>query len=369
MLKKVIKDLLPEILAVRCDLHENAEVSMQEFKTQKIIMDFLSQNNIDHQPFTGTGVVANFNAADNCVAVRADIDALAINGASHLCGHDYHTAILLGVAKVLKELNYSKPVKLIFQPAEEAFGGALKMIQEGVLENPKVDRIIGYHVWPKLPLGKIALSGGPSMASVDDFYLTFIGKGGHAAFPHLCKNPIFPAMELIQNMNNKYTVDHDPNNPYVLTFASIKGGEVPNVICEKVEIMGTLRTFDETLRDKIVSKIEATAKTCAESYECEFEINYDFAYPPVVSDYDFSKEFSDTAKKLLGEDHVLPLQRSYAAEDFSFFCREVPGVHFRIGISNEDKGNEPLHSLNFNADDECVLHGIHAIVGYLISLE
>lgn len=373
MLKDKIEDsinkIIPEILDLRKTLHENAEVSLQEFKTQIILMDYLNKNGIENFPCASTGIIGIMNPDDShyeVIAVRADMDALAVNGASHLCGHDYHMAILLGVSRVLKELGFSKKLKLIFQPAEETFGGADRMITAGVLENPKVEKIIGFHVWPGVKVGTIEITGGASMASVNDFEIKFIGKGGHAAFPHKCINPIFPAIEFIQTITSKVSREHDPNNSYVLTFSAINGGEVFNVIASDVTVLGTFRTFDEVLRSDIKNKLEVYAKTFGDIHGCEVEIKYDFAYPPLVSDKNFTEDFIKTAKVALGESNVLPLEKSFAAEDFSFFCEKIPSVHFRLGIDDGTLGSAPLHAPNFSANDNCIFYGISAIVHYLM---
>lgn len=187
-IKNLINDNLDSIKALRVKLNQNAELSHKEFKTQSILIDFLKEINIPAVKLAGTGIVATLNNEDNCIGVRADMDALPVNGAvSHACGHDYHMAIALGTALVLKKAGFERCVKFIFQPAEEADGGALPMINMGVLENPAVKYMIGFHVWPGIPLGKIEAGLGPSMASVDDFNVTFEGVGGHAAMPHICK--------------------------------------------------------------------------------------------------------------------------------------------------------------------------------------
>ena len=200
-LENVVKDNLEIIKALRQKLHDNAELSFKEYKTQEIIMEFLKSIEIESSKITSTGVVALINKGDTCIALRADMDALSVNGVSHACGHDFHMAVILGAAYILKKIDYKKCVKLIFQPSEEASGGALPMINDHVLEAPKVTEILGLHVWPGLKTGNIEITSGASMASVDDFYIYFKGISGHAALPGNCLNPLIPAAELIHYIN------------------------------------------------------------------------------------------------------------------------------------------------------------------------
>lgn len=167
-------------------------------------------------------------------------------------GLDYHMAIVLGTALILKKIGFHKVVKFIFQPGDKSEGGALPMIKEGVLENPQVKYMIGFHVWPNVKVGTIEVASGASMASVDNFHISFIGKGGHAATPHLCNNPMYPAMEFVQSMNIQSSVENNVLNPHIITFSSILCGSAPNVISEECEVLGTVRTFNSELRKKLI---------------------------------------------------------------------------------------------------------------------
>lgn len=367
-LNKIIENKLQLIKGVREKLHQNAELSYKEHKTQRILLDFLKDLNIDTKTMIGTGVVATLNQGENCIGVRADMDGLPVNGVFHACGHDYHMAVALGTALILKEIGFEKCVKFIFQPAEEAEGGALPMINEGVLENPKVKYMIGYHVWPKVPVGKIEVSSGASMGSVDDFNITFKGIGGHAAMPHICKNPIFPAIELIQSMTIKSRIENNPLNPHIITFSSINAGAANNVIPNEAKVLGTVRTFDNPLRKSVEQDIINSARLAAEKYGCEAVVDYSFQYPPVISDNALTELFIDNAKKVLGSENVLPLEKTFAAEDFAFFAEKVPSVHFRLGISDGIKGEHPLHSPYFDASEDAIFYGIYVITNFILSL-
>jgi hippurate hydrolase len=367
-LKNIIKENLEAVKSVQKELHNNAELSYKEYKTQQIILDFLKELEIPAATMIETGVVAILNDGDNCIGVRADMDALPVNGVSHACGHDYHMAVALGTALTLKKLGFKKCVKFIFQPAEEAEGGALPMIKDGVLENPKVKYMLGFHVWPTVPVGKIEVTGGASMGSVDDFNISFKGVGGHAAMPNLCKNPIFPAMELIQSMTMKSRIENNPLNPHVVTFSSINAGSANNVIPSETAVLGTVRTFDNSLRKKLHKDIIKSAELAAAKFDCETVVDYVFQYPPLISDTKLTEIFIEETKKLIGSDNVLQLEKTFAAEDFAFFAESVPSVHFRLGISDGKKGEHPLHSPHFDVSDEALFYGIYVTTNFILSI-
>ena len=368
-IRELIEKNLDTIKDLRKKLNINAELSFEEYNTQGIILDFLKELDIDTKILARTGVTATLNSGDTCIAVRADMDALPVKGVSHVCGHDYHMAIVLGTALILKKLGFDKAVKFIFQPGEETDGGAVPMIKEGVLKYPQVKYMIGFHVWPNVKVGTIEVASGPSMASVDNFYARFIGKGGHAATPHLCKNPIYPAIEFIQSMNIQARIENDPLDSHVITFASMQCGNAANIIAEECEVSGTVRTFNNELRNKLHEDILKNSCLCAEKYGCKVEVKYDFEYPPLVSDDLLTNKFIDITKALIGADKVLPLEKTFAAEDFAFFAEKVPAVHFRLGIEDKDKGIHPLHSPQFDASEEAILNGIYIIVNFILSME
>jgi len=368
-IRELIEKNIDTIKDLRKKLNINAELSYQEHKTQGIILDFLKDIDMDTKVLASTGVVATLNSGDNCIAVRADMDALPVNGVSHACGHDYHMAIVLGTALILKKLGFNKVVKFIFQPGEEAEGGAMPMIKEGVLENPKVNYMIGFHVWPNVPVGTIEVASDASMASVDNFHVCFIGKGGHAAMPHLCKNPIYPAIEFIQSINIQSRIENNPLYNFIITFASIQCGNANNVIAEECVVLGTVRTFNSQLRNKLHDDILKNAQISAEKYSCKVEMKYDFQYPPLISNNLLSNKFIEITKKLIGSDKVLPLEKTFASEDFAFFAEKVPAVHFRLGVEDKSKGIHPLHSPEFDASEEAILNGIYIITNFIISME
>lgn len=368
-IKQVIEENISHIKEIRKKLNSNAELAFNELKTREIIINFLNELDFDTETVAKTGVVATLNPEESCIGVRADMDAIPVNGVSHACGHDYHMAVVLGVALTLKKMGVKKGVKFIFQPAEECVGGALPMINEGVLENPQVKYMVGFHVWPKVKVGTIEVAPGPSMASVDDLHISFIGEGGHAAMPHLCKNPIYPALDFIESMTIKSKIENNPLNPHVLTFSSIQCGAAPNIIAEECKVLGTVRTFDNDLRQKLYKDILKASYLAGEKYGCTTKVEYKFQYPAVVSDESITRSFINITKDAIGEDKVLPLERTFAAEDFSYFAEKVPAVHFRLGIAENDIGIHPLHSPDFNASDEAILNGIYIITNFIMSME
>lgn len=367
-IKELIQNNLEKIKDLQRQLHQNAELSYAEYETQKIIIDFFDSIDIPTKKLVSTGVVATLNNEETCIAIRADMDALPVNGVSHACGHDYHMTIASGVALVLKELGYKKSVKFIFQPGEEAEGGAAPMIQESVLDNPHISSMIGFHVWPNLLVGTIEAAGGPSMASVDDFRVVFKGLGGHAAMPYLCKNPLYPAIDFIQTINQKSMLEISPLDAHVITFSSLQSGNTSNVIPDECTVLGTVRTFSDNVRSKIHEDMLKVSSLCADKYDCDVEVKYNFQYPPLINDESLTNSFIKFTKELIGEDHVLPLLKTFAAEDFAYFAEKVPSVHFRLGIADASKGLSPLHSTCFDVSEEAIFYGIYIITNFILSI-
>lgn len=367
-IKELIQNNLEKVKDLQRRLHQNAELSFLEYNTQKIIIDFFNSIDIPTKKLVSTGVVATLNDEETCIAIRADMDALPVNGVSHACGHDYHMTIASGVALVLKELGYKRCVKFIFQPGEEAEGGAAPMIQEGVLEYPHVSSMIGFHVWPNVPVGTVEAACGPSMASVDDFQLIFKGMGGHAAMPYLCKNPLYPAIDFIQTINEKSITEISPLDSHVVTFSSLQSGNTPNVIPDECIVLGTVRTFNNNVRNKIYEDMLKVSSLCADKYGCNVEAKYNFQYPPLINDDALTNSFIEITKSLIGENSVLPLLKTFAAEDFAYFAEKVPSVHFRLGIADDSKGLSPLHSTCFDVSEDAIFYGIYIITNFILSI-
>lgn len=369
-LKDTIRKNMELFISIRRDLNRLAELSYEEFKTQKYITERLSEWGIENFPISKTGVIGIINRSDECIGIRSDMDAILVEGQPrHCCGHDFHMAVVLGTAKVLVDMGFEGCVKFIFQPAEEGPGGAKRVIEEGGLENPKVTKLLGFHVWPGVDVGTIEVSSGAIMASVDDFEIEFIGKGGHAAMPEVTKNPIYPATDFIQSANNIFCAFSNKLLPFHVSFSSISSGQTFNVISERCKIRGTVRTFDSSMQEFIYKNIKKLAKLSAQKYDCHVNINYYFQYPPLINSYQATEEFLDVAKKLLGPENIKKAIPSFTAEDFAFYCQKVPSVYFRLGIKEKGKGENPLHSPYFNASEDSIFYGIFLLAGYLLAIQ
>ncbi|MEZ0536255.1 M20 family metallopeptidase [Caldicellulosiruptoraceae bacterium PP1] len=363
----LISEILQDVIEIQKNLNSIPELAFNEYKTQNYIKNIL--NNVDIQTIkcADTGLIGVLNDGPTCIAIRADMDAIVSDGnIMHACGHDYHMSIAIGVAMTLKKMGFDRCVKFIFQPGEEGSGGAKKMIDEGVLEKPQVQALIGLHVWPNLEVGKIALNDGPIMASVDDFELTFIGKGGHAAMPQDVINPIYPAIDTIQTINNIMLLRYDKFDPVHISFSSITAGSLPNVVPSKCIVKGTVRTYNDQLREKIHNNINEIANLAARKYECSCNFIYNYQYPALINHKELANQFIEFAKNYLGNHNVEIAEPSFTAEDFSFYCKKVPSIYFRLGIKEEDIGTYPLHSSNFSASKKSLYYGIKTLVGFIL---
>ncbi len=368
-IKSIANSNLNKIVQARRFIHQNPELSFQEFNTSKYIQKFLKEHQIPFEAgILKTGVVAKIegkNPSDRLVVLRADIDALPVQeenninyrsnkkGIMHACGHDVHTASLLGTALIIQELkkDFSGTVKFIFQPGEEKLpGGAKLMIKEGVFnENP--NSCYAQHVYPDLPAGKVGFKSGIYMASADELHIKIIGKGGHAALPHKLNDPVLMAAQLINSLQQIVSRNNNPNNPSVLSFGYIQGNGATNVIPNVVELKGTFRTFDEGWRFDAHQKMKAIADGICKSAggKCEFEIKV--GYPFLVNDNNVTQNAKSAAIDYLGIDKVVDLELRMTAEDFAYFSQVAPSCFYRLGTgNNNNKWN--LHSPTFNIDED-----------------
>ena len=368
----------PEINAIRQHIHAYPELSFQEHNTAAFISGRLSDWGISHtKGVAGTGILATIegrNPSKRCIALRADMDALPIKeandvpyvsqneGVMHACGHDVHSSCLLGAARILHDLKdeWEGTIKLLFQPGEEKHpGGASMMIAEGVLENPRPDAIFALHVYPHLPSGTAGFRAGQYMASSDEIAITIEGKGGHAALPHQTIDPIAIAAHVITGLQQVISRKGNPLIPSVLTFGKISGGFANNVIPDKVEILGTLRTMDETWRYQAHEWIKTiTEQTCA-AYGAKAIVDIPVGYPSLFNDPGLTLEAEAWARDYLGGENVHTLNMRMAAEDFSFYTHHVPGCFFRIGTSlNDEKFTAPVHNAHFDIDENALKVGV-----------
>ncbi len=368
----------PEVQAIRHHIHTYPELSFEEHNTAAFISRQLTSWGIEHQTgIAGTGIVALIkgkNPDSKCIALRADMDALPIqeandtsyrsqnDGVMHACGHDVHTSCLLGTAKVLNELRdeFEGTLKLIFQPGEEKHpGGASLMIEAGVLENPKPQAIYALHVYPHLPSGTAGFRAGQYMASADEIYVTIEGKGGHAALPHQTIDPIAIAAQVITGLQQVVSRKSNPLMPSVLTFGMIKGGFATNVVPDKVEMMGTLRTMDEKWRAEARKWIKDIIEQTCNAYGAKAIVDMPPGYPSLYNDPATSDQAEDWAKEYLGKEKVHTLDMRMAGEDFSFYTHHMPGCFFRIGTNkNNEQFTAPVHNAKFDIDEEAMKTGV-----------
>jgi amidohydrolase len=368
-----------EAIETRRHLHAHPELSFQEVETGKFIASKLASYGIRHEHGWGTnGVVAYIegrNPDSKTLALRADIDALPIaeannvpyksqnQGIMHACGHDVHTASLLGAARILHELRdgLEGTLKLIFQPAEERLpGGASILIAEGVLENPAPASIIGQHVLPALETGKVGFRPGMFMARADEIYVAVRGRGGHGAVPHDAIDPVLIASHIVVALQQVVSRRANPIVPSVLTFGKINSaGGSTNVIPNEVRLEGTFRTMDEDWRSRAHVLMKNMAETLAESMggTCEFRI--EVGYPFLMNDGPLTDRSRQYATEYLDETNVVDLPMRMTAEDFAYYSQRIPACFYRLGTGNAAKGiTSPIHTDTFDVDEDCLLVGM-----------
>jgi len=373
-IKHIANDIASDIIDIRHHLHAHPELSYREYETAKFVAHSL--RDIGLNPVEGiaeTGVYALIegkNPTKKTIALRADIDALPIieannvsyksknEGVMHACGHDVHTSSLLGTAKILHQLRdqFEGTVKLIFQPAEEkAPGGASLMIKEGILQNPKPGNIIGQHVAPLLPVGKIGFREGIYMASADEIYITVKGKGGHAAMPQGNIDPVLIASHIIVALQQVVSRYATPTIPTVLSFGKVTAEGATNVIPNEVKIEGTFRTLVEKWLSEAKQKMTKLAVGIAESMggQCDFHVldGYPFLYNNEI----LTRRNREFAIDYVGKENVVDLDIWMAAEDFAYYSQEIDACFYRLGVRNEAKGiNSNVHTPTFNIDEDAL---------------
>ena len=376
-IKNLSKQFADEFIAIRHHLHAHPELSYQEFETSKFIQSKLQNMGIPFQVIATTGVVGMIkgkNPETRVIALRADMDALPIQeenevaykskqtGIMHACGHDVHTSILLGAAKILHELKgeWEGTIKLLFQPGEERNpGGASYMIRDGALENPKPQGIFGLHVHPGLDLGKLSFKQGRVMASADEIFITIRSKGGHAAAPHLTADTILIASQLIVSLQQIISRNNNPTSPSVLSICSIQGGHTTNVIPSEVKLMGTFRAMDEGWRKKAHELIRKQAIGLVEAMGAEIDLHIDIGYPTVDNDPALTEVGWQLANEYMGKENVSETELRMGAEDFGFYTQVIPGCFYRLGVRNIEQGIiHNVHTPQFNVDERAIEIGM-----------
>ena len=365
-----------EVVAIRRHLHQHPELSFCERNTAELVKKCLASKNIEFQSeIADTGVVATIKGkpSNKTVALRADMDALPIHettdlpyrsvndGVMHACGHDAHTAMLLGTAFILNDLRdkFSGTIKLIFQSGEEKLpGGASLMIKEGVLDD--VDLIIGQHVYPDLPCGEVGFHAGPYMASSDEVNITVKGRGGHAAKPAERDNALLAAAKIVAKLSELYP--ENCKSDVLLAFGSIVADGTYNVIPSEVNLKGTMRVFDEEKRKLLKDNILNVSKDIASEYGCEADVFIEQGYPSLKNDVKLTEKCAAFAKEILGEDKVKDLPQLMTAEDFAWYSQKIPACFYRLGTSNPEKGiKAKQHTSNFNIDENAMRIGIETM--------
>ena len=373
------------VVALRHRLHQIPELGYEEFKTAAAIraeLDRLDIPHVDGIPDAPTATVAWIgDGSKPCVALRADIDALPIlertglpyssphSGRMHACGHDGHTATLLGTAAVIKEIADELPVcvKFIWQPAEEGGGGGERLVEAGVLDGrlgPKVEAIFGLHGWPGLKVGTIASKAGTLLAATDTFSATFVGRGCHGAFAHLGIDPIVTACEAVLNLQQFVSREFDPTDSAVVTIGKINAGSATNIIPDEAVIEGTARTLNDPARKHIRESIERRCAGIAQANQCGFRFEWIEGYPATVNDPGMSDYVAKVAKQTFGPDRYFPVPRpSMGGEDFAYYLQKVPGCFFLVGVEPVDRPTyPPLHSDRYDFTDASLEVGMRMFV-------
>ncbi|MEJ2580479.1 MAG: amidohydrolase [Acidobacteriota bacterium] len=371
------KGILPWMIEIRRDLHQHPELGLEEHRTSQKVQGILRELSIDFQAgLGGTGVlgVIRGGGEGGIVALRADLDALPIQddkdvdyaskvpGKMHACGHDVHTTMLLGAARLLEEEkeSFNGIVKLLFQPAEETVGGAKLMIEAGALENPKVEAIFGVHVDSSLDVGTIGLHYGQRNASSDDLEIVVHGKAAHAAYPSVGVDAIVAAAHIVTAMQSIVSRNVDARAAAVVTLGVIEGGNQTNIIADRVRLAGTVRCLDREVRASVLQRIEETAGAVARAMGARAEVTITPSYDPVINDEQMVELVRENSRRLLGEESAVIFDRPLmGVEDFGFYLTEIPGAFYSLGVRNAAKGIvHPVHFGLFDVDENAMAIGV-----------
>lgn len=369
--------LQEKLVGHRRHLHQHPELSFKEYQTSAYLQEQLRAAGIPFkQGYAGTGIVGLIegrNPSKRTILLRADMDALPIEeknevpycsqnrGVMHACGHDVHSTVVLGAAIILNQLKseFEGRVKIMFQPGEEVLpGGASLMIKEKVLQDPKVEKALALHVFPEMEAGEVGFREGKYMASTDELYVRILGKGGHAAMPERYTNPLIAASAFLLEVDRHYAQAMKQEIPAVVAFGKIEGQGATNVIPDRVDIAGTLRTLDEGRRAAIKAELGALLEKTCQAYSCGFEWRVEHGYPCLINDPAFTAQCSRAAKAYLGSAKVHELPLRMTAEDFAYISQEVPSCFFRLGTGNSGRGiRSGVHTATFDIDESALQTG------------
>jgi amidohydrolase len=381
----IVDRITPDLIALRRRLHQHPELAFEEHVTAGLIADYLKRVGIEVRTgIGGTGVVGLLEGASagRRIGVRSDIDALPITeqsgvqfpsqmpGRMHACGHDAHTAIALGVAHVLSTMRgkLTGGVKLIFQPAEETLSGAAAMIADGVLEDPPMDVILGYHNWPLLQTGLVAYHSSAVMASSDAFDITLTGKAGHAAHPHTGIDALVGVAQLITALQTVISREIAPAIPAVLTVGQIEGGTARNVIADRVVLRGTARTLDAGAAEQVEASVRRIVGGVCSSLRLEHEIMWKRQAPVLQNDARILAGVLASARDVLGPTQIVDLgAASMGSEDFAWFAERIPAAHLRIG-SKIDGLDTAVHRANYDCNELAIPIGVRTVTRAVVDL-
>ncbi|WP_304509600.1 M20 metallopeptidase family protein [Anaerotignum sp.] len=379
-MREDILNMEQELRQIRRDLHQIPELGLSEHKTAAYIENMLKTLGIDKvERCLETGIIGLIKGQgkEKPIAFRADMDALTVQepprpyascheGLMHACGHDGHMTILLGFAKYLmaQKERPKADIILIFQPAEEGPGGAQLMVEAGIIEKYNISKIIGCHIFPEVPQGKIACKSGGMMARNGEVYLHILGKSSHGAQPHLGADALLAAGAVLCGLHTILSRNISPLDSGILSFGSIHGGEACNIVAKEVRIDGTMRAFSDEVYEKMVQRVEETVKYIAEGYGCQGNVTFNHMYRVVNNDPDLVRALETAC----GENYITT-KPYMLAEDFSFFQQAVPGLFFFLGAGNQEKGfTHPLHSADFDFDEKILCYGVETYTNLLSTL-
>ncbi len=382
-IKERVQAILPKLIEIRHDIHAHPELGYQETRTASVIRSFLKEHEIDFAGNLagGTGTLAHIAGDSNkAVGLRADIDALPITeentfdyistheGCMHACGHDGHTTMLLGTAAILsdiaKESSLPNAVSMLFQPAEEGGGGGKKMVEDGCLDGsvigPPIAMMFGQHGWSELPLGHVATCVGPMLAADIGINVTIRGKGGHAAFPHTCIDPIVCGAQVVSSLQQLVSRHTDPLDALVCSITQFHSGTTHNIIPDEVKLNGTMRYLQKETGEMAARRFKEIVEGVAVAHGCEVDVNLKFGYPVTKNHEDAVSTFFNIANQTLDATHIADFEKPVmGGEDFSYYCEEVPSCFFALGLLPEGQERMPnLHSPHFDFNDNALATGV-----------
>lgn len=383
-IKNRVRELELELIALRRDFHRHPEIGFEEYRTQKKIIEYLEKQGVEVKKMGGTGVVALLEGTQSgrTVLLRSDMDALPVKeetglpfaseeeGKMHACGHDGHIAMLLVASKILTQMRHEIKgnIKFVFQPNEED-AGAYKMIDDGVMENPKVDFVFGMHLWSQIPSGCVDIVAGPQMAASHYFFLTIKGKGGHAGFVHESVDPIYAATNIVQSIQGIQTRELNALNPVVIMFTEFHAGSNMTIVPEKVDIKGSIRFLQEDGQE-IFDRFKRVVKHTCEAHRVEYELKFKLGNRLLSNDARITEYVRKTAAATLGDRSKVTAEiRTMAGEDFSAYLQHAPGAFAFVGSNNPAvNSNYPHHHPRFTIDEAVLATGVELHIRTAIAL-